>query len=181
MEADRKTCRQVLSMVPQRHPFRFINIILEMDEDHIIGMYRFRSDEYFYPGHFPEYPVTPGVILIETMAQTGVVAFGLYLNLLQGKKKIWIEEHATLFAFVEKVDFSGVVSPGEIVRIEGRKIYFRRDQLKVECSMTRMDGEKVCSGILAGKGVPREQFLKQTMRQCPFPLRSDGMREEVVG
>lgn len=180
MEADRKTCLQVLSMVPQRHPFRFINEILEMDEEHIIGVYRFRSDEYFYPGHFPEFPVTPGVILIETMAQTGVVAFGLYLNLLQGKKEKWIEEHVTLFTFAEKVDFHGVVSPCEFVRIEGKKIYFRRDQLKVECSITRLDGEKVCSGILAGKGVPRESFLRQTMRPCPFPLGSDGMREAVA-
>ncbi|MBN2397434.1 MAG: beta-hydroxyacyl-ACP dehydratase, partial [Deltaproteobacteria bacterium] len=76
MAADPETIRQVLEMVPQMPPFRFIDDILEMDGDHIVGAYRFREDEYFYRGHFPGRPVTPGVILIETMAQTGVVAFG---------------------------------------------------------------------------------------------------------
>jgi 3-hydroxymyristoyl/3-hydroxydecanoyl-(acyl carrier protein) dehydratase len=78
MEADAVLRSRILEMVPQRPPFRFIEEILELDEEHIVGVYRFRSDEYFYAGHFPGLPVTPGVILIETMAQTGVVAFGLY-------------------------------------------------------------------------------------------------------
>jgi 3-hydroxyacyl-[acyl-carrier-protein] dehydratase len=91
MEADRSMRERVLALVPQRRPFRFIEEILELDEEHIVGAYRFRSDEYFYPGHFPGLPVTPGVILIETMAQTGVVAFGLYLNLLRGKGERPIE------------------------------------------------------------------------------------------
>ena len=45
----------------------------------LVGAYRFREDEFFYRGHFPGRPITPGVILIETMAQIGVVAFGMYL------------------------------------------------------------------------------------------------------
>src|SRR4030065_2940742 len=85
MEADRILRKKILEMVPQRHPFRFIEDILELDEDHIVGAYRFRSDEYFYRGHFPGMPITPGVILIETMAQTGIVAFGLYLSMIHGK------------------------------------------------------------------------------------------------
>src|SRR4030042_2600150 len=85
MEADRILRKKILEMVPQRPPVRFIEDILELDEDHIVGAYRFRSDEYFYRGHFPGMPITPGVILIETMAQTGVVAFGLSLPMLRGR------------------------------------------------------------------------------------------------
>jgi len=161
MEADRSMRERILAMVPQQTPFRFIDEILAMDEEHIVGAYRFRSDEYFYRGHFPGLPITPGVILIETMAQTGVVAFGLYLSMLPGEKQKGIEDPITLFTLAENVEFTGVVGPGERVTITGKKVYFRGNQLKVEISMVRPNGEEVCSGTLAGKGVPRVQFSVQ--------------------
>jgi 3-hydroxyacyl-[acyl-carrier-protein] dehydratase len=164
MEADRSMRERVLAMVPQQSPFRFIDEILSMDEEHIVGAYRFRSDEYFYRGHFPGLPITPGVILIETMAQTGVVAFGLYLSTLPGKKQMGIEDPITLFTLAENVEFTGVVGPGECVTITGKKVYFRGNQLKVDITMMRPNGEEVCSGTLAGKGVPRVQFLMQKER-----------------
>jgi 3-hydroxyacyl-[acyl-carrier-protein] dehydratase len=162
MEADRATKERILAMVPQQPPFRFIDDILVMDEEHIVGTYRFRSDEYFYRGHFPGLPITPGVILIETMAQTGVVAFGLYLSTLPGGKQKGIEDPITLFTMAENVEFTGVVGPGESMTIRGKKVYFRGNQLKVDISMSRPGGEEVCSGILTGKGVPRVQFSMQT-------------------
>jgi 3-hydroxyacyl-[acyl-carrier-protein] dehydratase len=165
MEADRFMRERVLSMVPQQPPFRFIDEILVLDEEHIVGVYRFRCDEYFYRGHFPGLPITPGVILIETMAQTGVVAFGLYLSLLSGGKRKGIEDPITLFTLAENVEFTGVVVPDEPVMVTGRKVYFRGNQLKVDVSMARPNGEQVCSGVLAGIGVPRVQFsMKQKRR-----------------
>ena len=177
MEADPILRGRILEMVPQRRPFRFIEEILELDEEHIVGVYRFRSDEYFYPGHFPGLPITPGVILIETMAQTGVVAFGLYLNLLRGKGERPIEDPVTLFTLAEQVEFSGVVRPGELVRVAGQKVYFRGNQLKVDCVMTRSDGDEVCSGTLAGKGVPRDKFTGEK-GWGHAPLVEDGSLQE---
>jgi len=161
MEADRLMRERVLGMVPQQHPFRFIDEILELDDQHCVGAYRFRPDEYFYKGHFPGLPITPGVILIETMAQTGVVAFGLYLSVLSGKAKEMAEENVTLFTLADSVEFTGVVSPGERVVVTGKKVYFRGNQIKVDVSMTRHGGEPVCSGTLSGKGVPRVEFEKK--------------------
>jgi predicted thioesterase len=59
------------------------------------------------------------------------------------------------------VEFTGVVAPGEAVVVTGRKVYFRGNQLKVDVSMARPDGEQVSSGTLTGKGIPRAQFLRK--------------------
>ena len=180
MEADRFMRERILEMVPQRHPFRFIEDIMELDEKHIVGVYRFRSDEYFYRGHFPGLPVTPGVILIETMAQTGVVAFGLYLNLLRGKGGKQMSDPVTLFTLAETVEFTGVVRPGDLVIVTGRKVYFRGNQIKVDCSMARPDGSEVCSGVLAGKGVSRAQFNGEREQHSILPI-ADRMATEGEG
>jgi 3-hydroxyacyl-[acyl-carrier-protein] dehydratase len=154
MAADRETMARVLAAVPQQAPFRFIDEILELDADHIVGAYRFREDESFYRGHFPGRPVTPGVILVEAMAQTGVVAFGLYLVMEQGREEeLKKGSLTTLFTVIEVMEFAGMVSPGERVIIRGEKVYFRKGNLKAKVSMERENGEPVASGVLAGMGV----------------------------
>jgi 3-hydroxyacyl-[acyl-carrier-protein] dehydratase len=153
MAVDPKQRDEILSMIPQQYPFRFLDKIVELSEDAIVGTYRFRENEYFYRGHFPDYPVTPGVILIEAMAQTGVVAFGIFLLLMQGISRNDVKKMVTLFATADNVEFASVVCPGEEVTIRGEKVYFRRGSLKTKVSMKRENGELVCTGILSGKGV----------------------------
>lgn len=140
----------LLACVPQRRPFRFIDEILEISDDHVIGRYRFREDEYFYEGHFPGNPITPGVILIETLGQIGVVALGIHLA--QRPDHVVLEGRTTVLTEAN-VEFLGVVRPGDEVIVTARKLYFRRWKLKVDAQMKLADGTMVCCGEIAGMGV----------------------------
>ena len=153
MGGDASINERVLAMIPQQRPFRFIDEILELNGSHIRAAYRFREDEYFYAGHFPGNPITPGVILIEAMAQAGVVALGIGILLEQGVPAEQIKEMTTLFAYAETVEFAGTVRPGERIIIQGEKQYFRKGNIKTNASICRENGEAVCSGVLAGTGV----------------------------
>jgi 3-hydroxyacyl-[acyl-carrier-protein] dehydratase len=143
----------LLAAIPQQEPFRFVSEILEVSDEHIVAAHRFAPDADFYRGHFPGDPITPGVLLVESMAQAGVVALGLYLlakesSLDEARRMISVFTDAT-------VEFAGVVRPGERVVIRGRKVFFRRRKLRAETTMHLEDGTLVCSGTLSGMGVVR--------------------------
>ena len=146
------TPAEVLALLPQQEPFRFVDEILELDDDHIVAAYRWRPESEFYRGHFPGNPVTPGVLLVESMAQAAVVSLGLYL--LHKEASAEASKLVTLFTDVN-VEFSGLVRPGDRVLISGRKLFFRRRKLRAEAEMRLEDGTLVCSGTLSGMGVPR--------------------------
>jgi 3-hydroxyacyl-[acyl-carrier-protein] dehydratase len=154
MEADAGLKREVLRLVPQQKPFRFIDEIISLDDERIVGAYQFREDEYFYRGHFPGNPITPGVILIETMAQVGVVAFGIYLlSRKRNMRPAQIDMPLSLFSVADGVEFKQIVAPGQRVIIEAKKVYFRNNIIKANVFMERENGEIVCFGNLSGVGV----------------------------
>ena len=141
---------EVLARVPQQEPFRFVDEIVALEADKVAGVYRWRPEADFYRGHFPGNPVTPGVLLVECMAQCSVVPLAVYLfhrDFEEGADKF-----QTLFTDAA-VDFSGIVRPGERVRTDARLVFWRRRKLRVEAEMRREDGSLVCAGTLAGIGV----------------------------
>ena len=152
MSGTRLTPKQVLDLIPQQDPFRFIDDILELDDDHIVGTYRFRPDADFYRGHFPGNPVTPGVILVESLAQLGIVALGIYL--LGRESEADIAKVTTLFTDMN-VEFAGIVKPGDRVTITAEKVFFRRRKLRSSAEMKLADGTIVCSGIVSGMGISK--------------------------
>lgn len=138
----------VLKVLPQQEPFRFVDNIVELTEKHIVTQRRFRPDEYYYKGHFPGDPVTPGVILLETMAQGGLVSLGIHIvrydpNALRIR---------TLFSDCA-VDFLNVVYPGNLVTVRGELVFWRRNKMKCKIEMTLEDGKVAATGHLSGFGV----------------------------
>lgn len=145
------TPAEVLDLMPQQEPFRFVDEIIEVDEEHIVARYRFRPDADFYRGHFPGNPITPGVILLESIAQVGVVSLGIYIVAFH-KGREAVQQTVPLFADAE-VDFAGVVKPGDLVTIRARKVFYRRGKLRSDAEMTLCDGTMVCHATISGMGV----------------------------
>ena len=136
---------KILELIPQKEPFRFVDEIIQVNADQIEGSYTFQEDSGFYTGHFPESPITPGVILIECMAQIGLIGLGIYLLMAEGRK----EKVQPVFTSAE-VDFLAPVYPGEKVWIQAEKLYFRLNKLKCQVKMLNSERKTVCKGTLAG-------------------------------
>lgn len=150
---DKVLFQQILDLVPQKPPFRFVDEIIDVGEKHAVASCFFSGDEWFYEGHFPGNPVTPGVILIETMAQAGLVVTAIYNDLKKGLGEDDIKKKVTLFSLADQVEFNRVVLPGTRVIIRSETEYERRGQLRCRVSMENEDGETICEGLLTGKGV----------------------------
>lgn len=136
---------EILSHLPYSKPFLFVDELQEIDENGVIGSYTFDPELDFYKGHFKDNPVTPGVILTETMAQVGLVCLGIYLS---GTAEGGLPGHVMLTSTA--IDFMKPVFPGEKVTVTAQKVYFRFKKLNCTVQMTNAAGEVVCKGTIAG-------------------------------
>lgn len=134
----------IISKLPYSKPFLFVDKILEINENGVIGEYTLDQNLDFYKGHFKDNPVTPGVILTEVMAQIGLVCLGVFL--LNDK----LNSNTAIGLTSTSIDFLKAVYPNEKVTVTSEKIYFRFGKLKCKVNMKNQKGEIVCNGTIAG-------------------------------
>ncbi len=135
---------EILEKLPYSTPFLFVDDLVSVDENGVTGTFTFKEDLGFYKGHFKNNPITPGVILTETMAQIGLVCLGIFLigDGLTEKSQIGLTS--------TDIEFLKPVFPGEKVTVISEKIYFRFNKLKCKVKMLNEQSEIVCEGIIAG-------------------------------
>jgi 3-hydroxyacyl-[acyl-carrier-protein] dehydratase len=137
---------EIIRHLPYQKPFLFVDALTEVSGKGVIGNYTFKEKEFFYEGHFKENPITPGVILTETMAQIGVVCLGVYLL----KDQISSENKPQIALTSNEVDFFLPVYPGEKVVVTSELAYFRFNKLKCAVKMMNAQNELVCRGTISG-------------------------------
>jgi len=127
---------EIEKLLPHREPFLFVDEIVQADDKKIVARHVFSEKEFFFPGHFPGYPVVPGVILVETMAQSGGA----------GLRKLGVLGDDALFflATVDKVKFRRQVRPGDEVRSE-------IENLRVSPRMIKQSGKAFVGEELAAE------------------------------
>jgi 3-hydroxyacyl-[acyl-carrier-protein] dehydratase len=127
---------EIERLLPHRHPFLFVDEIIEANEKTIVAKHVFAASEFFFAGHFPGYPVVPVVILVETMAQSGGA----------GLRNLGILGDDALFflASVDNVKFRRQVRPGEEVRSE-------IENLRVSPRMIKQSGKAFVGDELAAE------------------------------
>ena len=138
--------KNIIQHLPYSEPFLFVDELLEVSENGVSGTYTFSESEFFYKGHFKENPITPGVILTETMAQIGLVCLGIYLL----KEEISSEKKPQIALTSNQIDFFLPVYPNEKVKVVSEKEYFRFNKLKCAVKMYNIKDELVCRGTISG-------------------------------
>jgi 3-hydroxyacyl-[acyl-carrier-protein] dehydratase len=128
--------KEIEALLPHRQPFLFVDEVVSADNERIVARHVFTEKEFFFAGHFPGYPVVPGVILVETMAQSGGA----------GLRKLGVLGGEALFflATVDKVKFRRQVRPGDEVRSE-------IENLRVSPRMIKQSGKAYVGDELAAE------------------------------
>jgi 3-hydroxyacyl-[acyl-carrier-protein] dehydratase len=143
---------KIIQNLPYTKPFLFVDEIIHVSEKGVSGNYTFKENEFFYKGHFKENPITPGVILTETMAQIGVVCLGIFLL----KEEVSSEKKPQIALTSNQIDFFLPVYPNEKVKVVSEKEYFRFNKLKCTVKMYNQKNELVCRGTISGMIVAKE-------------------------
>jgi len=130
----------IKKIIPHRYPFLLVDRIIECDDEtRIVGIKNVTTNEPFFQGHFPDYPVMPGVLIVEAMAQTSCI---LALRILKR------EGHSSiLFTGIDKVKFRKPVVPGDVLRLELTKIKQRGELFRFQ-GRAYVGDQLVTEGIL---------------------------------
>ncbi|MCC6389988.1 MAG: 3-hydroxyacyl-ACP dehydratase FabZ [Bryobacterales bacterium] len=140
----------IQEILPHRYPMLLVDRVLELEPDRIVGIKNVTVNEPFFVGHFPHYPVMPGVLIVESMAQ---VAGILILKDIPDSKN-----RPVLLASINSAKFRNQVVPGDQLRIE-MKVIKRRSSLAVMAGVAKVgdtvvaEAELMC--VLADPAKPR--------------------------
>jgi 3-hydroxyacyl-[acyl-carrier-protein] dehydratase len=128
---------EIQRILPHRYPFLLVDRVLELaPPNRAVGIKQVTVNEPFFQGHFPGYPVMPGVLIVEAMAQVGGIAV---LSAPEYRGKL------ALFAGIDRVRFKRQVTPGDSLRIEVELAQIRRG-VGMGSGLATVDGELACRG-----------------------------------
>ncbi|MBY0199241.1 3-hydroxyacyl-ACP dehydratase FabZ [Priestia megaterium] len=126
---------QIKEIIPHRYPFLLVDRILEVEEGKkAVGLKNVSANEEFFNGHFLDYPVMPGVLIVEALAQVGAVAM---------LKKEENQGRLAFFAGIDNCRFKKQVRPGDQLRLEV-EIVRARGSIGKGKGIATVDGELVC-------------------------------------
>jgi 3-hydroxyacyl-[acyl-carrier-protein] dehydratase len=129
----------IRELIPHRYPFLLVDRIEELEPGvRAVGLKNVTQNESFFQGHFPDYPVMPGVLIIEAMAQVGAVGV-----MAGGDHK----DKLALFAGIDGVRFRRQVVPGDVLRMEVEIVRLKGSVGRGKAKAT-VDGERVCEAEL---------------------------------
>ena len=136
--------QEVMERLPHRYPFLLIDRVLECDPNsYIVAQKNVTYNEPHLQGHFPDFPVVPGVLVIEAMAQsTGILAFEICKGLPS-------PDAVFMLASVDKAKFRKQVLPGDVLIIRAEKVRHARNMIKFAVT-AKVDDKLVCSADIMG-------------------------------